>query len=51
MTELDNTGALAVLELLGLVYERNTTWEERVYALYALEQPLETRAEAVAPVR
>ena len=51
MTGLDNTGALAVLERLGMVYERNTTWEGSAYALHALEHPVETLAQSVAPVR
>jgi len=44
MTGLDNAPALAVLEQLGLAYERETTWDGRVYALYALEQPAEALA-------
>jgi RimJ/RimL family protein N-acetyltransferase len=39
MTGLENTPALAVLERLA--YERETTWDGRVYALHALEQPAE----------
>jgi RimJ/RimL family protein N-acetyltransferase len=41
MTGLENTPALAVLERLGCAYERETTWDGRVYALHALEQPAE----------
>ncbi len=44
MTGPDNTAALAVLELLGLTYLRDTTWDGRRYALYVLEQPVEARA-------
>jgi RimJ/RimL family protein N-acetyltransferase len=38
MTEPTNTGALAVLERLGIPYLRETTWEGKVYALHALEE-------------
>ena len=41
MARVDNTGARKVLALLGMVYLRMTTWDERAYALYALEQPVE----------
>lgn len=51
MALLDNAPALAVLDRLGLSYERETTWEGKVYALYALEQPAEALAQTVAPVR
>jgi RimJ/RimL family protein N-acetyltransferase len=38
MTEPGNAGALAVLELLGIPYVGETTWEGKVYALHALEE-------------
>ena len=38
MTKLDNAGALAVLEQLGMPYVQETTWEGNVYALHALEE-------------
>lgn len=44
MTGLDNAAALAVLERLGMAYARETTWEGKVYALYALEQSLKASA-------
>ena len=37
MTRHDNASARRVLDKLGLVYEHDTTWEERTYALYAME--------------
>jgi len=51
MTGLDNAAARRVLDRLGLVYVRNTTWDGRTYALYALAQPVEARTEALAPMR
>ena len=44
MTGLDNAAALAILERLGMTYAHETTWEGKVYALYALEQPVEAGA-------
>ena len=38
MTELDNTGALAVLERLGMASTHETTWEGKLYALHTLEE-------------
>jgi RimJ/RimL family protein N-acetyltransferase len=38
MTGPDNEPARAVLDRLGLVYQRDTTWEQRTYALYTLER-------------
>ena len=39
MVLLDNAPAQRVLDRLGMVYERETTWDTKRYALYALEQP------------
>ena len=44
MTGLENAPALAVLQRLGFIYERETTWDGRAYALHALEQPIEAGA-------
>jgi len=44
MTGLENAPALAVLQRLGFMYERETTWDGRAYALHALEQPIEAGA-------
>ena len=38
MTEPANLAALAALERLGMTYLQETTWEGKVYMLYALEE-------------
>ena len=44
MTGPENVAARRVLDRLGMVYERDTTWDDKRYALYALEQPGEAGA-------
>jgi RimJ/RimL family protein N-acetyltransferase len=38
MTKPENAAARAALDRLGLVYLRDTTWDEHTYALYLLER-------------